>query len=355
MARHNIKYQMMKIKILLTLLIGLIAFKTECQEKAKKSIGIIGLDTSHSISFAAMFNGSEAKPEFGNYHVTVAYPWGSKTIEEGYSRVPGFVEKAKELGIKIADSIEELLSQVDYVLLETQDGNVHIEQALAVFKAGKPVFIDKPMAANLSDVCLIYELGKRYNVPVFTTSSLRYTEPLLEISDGKKGKVLGSDCFGPCQEEPSHASLFWYGIHGVEMLFTIMGTGCQSVTRTHTWETDIVTGIWNDKRVGTYRGMRIGTGPYYHFGGFAYCEKEAVPLDNYKGYGFYELTKELVKFFETGIVPVTAETTIEIYAFMEASNQSIINSGRPVRISKVIKEAKKGALKQLKKYEQTNN
>jgi len=33
----------------------------------------------------------------------------------------------------------------------------------------------------------IYELGKEYNVPVFSTSSFRYTEPVLEISSGKKG------------------------------------------------------------------------------------------------------------------------------------------------------------------------
>jgi hypothetical protein len=339
----------MRRKVLFILIMGLIVLTLEGQEKAKKRIGIIGLDTKHSIDFASMFNGADVKTEFGDYRVTVAYPWGSKTIEIGYTRVPGFTEDAKKLGIKIAKSIDELLSQVDYVLLETQDGNLHIDQALAVFKAGKPVFIDKPLAANLNDVCLIYELGKKYKVPVFATSSFRYTEPVLEISGGKKGKVLGADCFGPCEEEPSHASLFWYGIHGVEMLFTVMGTGCESVTRTHTDETDLVVGIWNDKRVGTYRGMRIGKGPYYHFGGFAYCEKEAVPLDNYTGYGFYGLTKEVVKFFDTGIAPITPETTIEVYAFMEASNQSLL-SGKPVKIADVTANAKKMALKKLQLY-----
>lgn len=328
----------------------LITMSTAGQQKPKKCIGIIGLDTKHSIDFASMFNGPDAKPEFGDYMVTVAYPWGSKTIEIGYSRVPGFTEEAKKLGIKITESIDELLAQVDYVLLETQDGNLHIDQALKVFKAGKPVFIDKPLAANLTDVCLIFELGKKYNVPVYATSSLRYTEPVMEISGGKKGKVLGADCFGPCEEEPSHSSLFWYGIHGVEMLFTVMGTGCESVTRTHTFETDLVTGIWKDKRVGTYRGMRIGKGPYYHFGGFVYCEKEAVSLDNYRGYGFYGLSKEIIKFFDTGIVPVTAETTIEVYAFMEASNESLSHSGRPVKIVDVIVKAHKKALIKLQQY-----
>lgn len=340
----------MRREIIFALFLGLLTFTITGQEQPKKRIGIIGLDTKHAIDFASMFNGNEARPEFGNYQVTVAYPWGSKTIEIGYSRVPAFTEQAKKLGIKITGSIDELLPQVDYVLLETQDGNLHIEQALKVFKAGKPVFIDKPFAANLADICIIYELAKKYNIPVYTTSSFRYTDPVLEISTGRKGKVRGADCFGPCEEEPSHASLFWYGIHGAEMLFTLLGTGCESVTRFHTDETDFVVGIWNDKRVGTYRGMRIGKGPYYHFGGFAYCEKEAVPLDNYTGFGTYGLVKDMVKFFDTGLVPVTPETTIEIYAFLEASNQSLCHAGKPVKIADVIKEAKEEALKKLQMY-----
>ena len=341
----------MRKKILLTFYTCMMVLVVAGQGNPKKSIGIIGLDTKHCIDFASMFNGSEAKPEFGDYKVIAAYPWGSKTIETGYSRVPLYTEEIKKLGIKITESIAVLLAQADYILLETQDGKLHVDQALAVFKAGKPVFIDKPFAANLTDVCLIYELGKKFNVPVFATSSLRYTIPVMEISGGKKGKVLGADCFGPCEDEPSHPSLFWYGIHGVEMLFTIMGTGCESVTRTHTDETDLVVGIWKDQRVGTYRGMRVGKGPYYHFGGFAYCEKEAVPLDNYTGYGFYGLTQEVVKFFNTGIVPVSPETTIEVYAFMEAANQSLL-SGKPVKIADIIAKAKKMALKKLQQYEQ---
>lgn len=340
----------MKGKIFFALFLGMLALLVTGQEKAKKRIGIIGLDTKHSIDFASLFNGQGAKPEFGDYMVTIAYPWGSKTIEIGYSRVPAFTDQAKKLGIKIAGSIDELLHQVDFVLLETQDGKLHIEQALEVFKTGKPVFIDKPLAANLTDIYLIYELAKKYNVPVYSTSSFRYTAPVLEISAGRKGKVRGADCFGPCEEEPSHASLFWYGIHGAEMLFTLLGTGCESVTRFHTDETDLVVGIWNDKRVGTYRGMRIGKGPYYHFGGFAYCENEAVPLDNYTGFGTYGLVKDMVKFFDTGVVPVTPETTIEIYAFLEASDQSLSNEGRPIKIADVINEAKEMALKKLQQY-----
>jgi hypothetical protein len=335
--------------LIVTLVLGMLSFASAAEPQSKKRIGIIGLDTSHAISFASLLNGVNAKPEFAAYQVTIAYPYGSRTIEEGYTRMPRFIEQAKQLDIRIAQSIDELLTQVDYVLIETHDGTLHVAQALAVFKAGKPLFIDKPMAANLVDICLIYELGRTYNVPVFTTSSFRYTDTVMMLSAGRKGKVRGADCFGPCQEEPAHASLFWYGIHGVEMLFSIMGTGCDTVARTHTAETDVLVGTWNDKRVGTYRGMRIGKGPYYHFGGFAFAEKEAVPLDHYDGYGYYGLLKEILKFFETRQAPVTADTTLEVYGFMEASSQSVV-TGRPVKIAPVIEEARKAAVRKMNLY-----
>jgi len=319
------------------------------QTPSVKRIGVIGLDTSHAPTFTAMFNGKDANPEFADFRVTIAYPWGSKTIQEGYSRVPMFTERMQELGVKIAGSIEELLQEVDFVLLETQDGHIKVEQALAVFKAGKPVFMDKPIAASLADVCLIYELADKYKVPAFTTSSFRYIAPVLEVTSGKRGSVLGADCFGPCIEEPSHPSLYWYGIHGVEMLFSIMGTGCESVTRSHTPDTDLLVGVWKDSRIGTYRGMRRGNERYYHFGGFAYCARGPVKLDEYSDYGYPGLMKEVVNFFRTGIVPVSPETTIEVYAFMDASALSY-QTGKPVKIDDVIRVAKETAKKNLEKY-----
>jgi len=320
------------------------------QTPAVKRIGVIGLDTSHATTYTALFNGEDANPDFADFRVTVAYPWGSKTIEEGYSRVPMFTERIEAMGVRIAGSIEELLQEADCVMLETQDGHLHVEQALAVFKAGKPVFIDKPMAANLADVCLIYDLAAKYNVPVYTTSTLRYVAPVLEATSGSKGRVLGADCFGPCKDEPSHPALYWYGMHAVEMLFAVMGTGCETVSHTRTNDTDLAVGTWKDARIGTFRGMRIRGEHYYHFGGYAYCQRGPVKLDNYADYGMPVFTNELVKFFRTGIVPVSSETTIEIYAFMDACTLSF-QTGKTVSIDDVIQKARNKAKEELKKYD----
>jgi predicted dehydrogenase len=236
--------------------------------QAVRKIGIIGLDTSHSTAFIKILNDPDASPEFGGYKVVAAYPKGSNDIKSSVVRIPGYTDKVKKLGVEIVNSIEELLPKVDVVLLETNDGRLHLEQALRVLKAGKRMFIDKPIAASLTDAIAIFEAAKHYNVPVFSSSSLRFEQVTQEIAGGKIGKVLGADTYSPATIEKTHPDLFWYGMHGVESLFTLMGSGCKSVSRIYTENTDIVVGLWKDNRIGTFRGTRSGI---YDIGG---CGRE---------------------------------------------------------------------------------
>ena len=106
-------------------------------------IGVIGLDTSHAIAFTKIINEREDGKEGTGFMVTHAYPQGSHDIESSVSRIPGYIEEIKKLGVSITGSIKELLDEVDVVLLETNDGRLHLEQAQEVFEAGKPAFIDK--------------------------------------------------------------------------------------------------------------------------------------------------------------------------------------------------------------------
>jgi predicted dehydrogenase len=303
-------------------------------------IGIIGLDTSHSVAFTKALNGSDSGPEYGGYKVAAAYPKGSNDIKSSADRIPGYIEDVKKYGVEIANSIDELLTKVDFVLLETNDGRLHLEQALAVFKAGKPMFIDKPIAASLTDAIAIFNASKHYNVPIFSSSSLRYISGAKEISEGKIGKVIGAETFSPCHLEKTHPDLFWYGIHGVEILFTIMGKGCKSVTRVHTSDTDMVVGTWQDNRIGTYRGIRSGKDGY---GGTVFGEKGIMQLGNFEGYN--PLLLKIIEFFNTGIVPVTPEETLNLFAFMQAADESKLKGGVPIEIEKVMEQAVQKAKK----------
>ncbi|SEL67364.1 Gfo/Idh/MocA family protein [Parapedobacter koreensis] len=294
-----------------------------------KRVGIIGLDTSHSLAFAEGLNDPSSALSTSGYRVTAAYPYGS-TIAISTSRIPGYIKDIQPYGVKIVESVSALLAEVDYVLLETNDGNPRLAQATEVIEAGKPVFIDKPIAASLADVRKIYALAEARRVPIFSASSLRYMDTIQDAINGKIGKILGADTYSPATFEPHHSDFFWYGIHGVESLVALMGVGCKEVTRTHTEGTDVVVGTWSDGRIGTFRGNRTGKHTY---GGTAYGENGDLTLGPYKGYD--SLLSEIIRFFDTGQSPVAAKETLEIYRFMAAADVSKSRGGAVVALSEV--------------------
>lgn len=304
--------------------------------------GIIGLDTSHVTAFAGLLNAAKTAPEVAGCRVVAAYPKGSPDIESSTARVPGYTEAMKKLGVEIVDSIDTLLTKVDVVMLETNDGRPHLEQALPVMKAGKPLFIDKPVAGSLRDAIAIYRAAAHYKVPVFSASSLRFGPSAQELRTGKSkiGKITGCDAYSPCSLDKTHPDFFWYGVHGVETLFTVMGTGCESVSRVSTPNFDVAVGQWKDGRIGTFRGIRAGGTGY---GGTAFGEAGVAPIGPYGGY--QPLVVEIVKFFRTGVAPVSAEETIEIFAFMEAADESKRQGGKLIMIESVMAKARAEAEK----------
>ena len=297
-----------------------------------KRAGIIGLDTSHAVAFTKALNAAQPDPKLNGYKVVAAYPYGSKTIESSAKRIPGYIEEVKAQGVTITDSIEALLNQVDVVFLETNDGRLHLEQALQVFKAGKRVFIDKPISASLADTKAIFAAAKQHNVPTFSSSSLRYVKNIPDLAAGKLiGKVTGVDTFAPATLEATHPDFFWYGIHGIEMLFALLGTGCKEVRRVYGEGTDVAIGTWSDGRVGIFRGIREGKGG---FGGMVYGTTGQQPIGEFEGY--VPLLYRIVDFFDTGVVPVSPEETTELIAFMEAADESKHRGGAAVSISELL-------------------
>ena len=188
------------------------------------------------------------------------------------------------------------------------------------------------------------ELAKKYNVPVFSSSALRFVPQNQKLNRGEYGKVLGADCYSPAPSEPSHPDFSWYGIHGVETLFTVMGTGCVAVNRMSSEGTDVVVGLWDDGRIGTFRGRRPGNNMY---GGTVFCEKETIAVGGYQGYGF--LLEEILKFFKTRIAPVSEKETLEIFTFMEASNESKGQKGKIIYMEDAYKKGLREAKKMIAK------
>jgi hypothetical protein len=297
--------------------------------------GIIGLDTSHVVDFTKALNDPKAGDDLAGVRVVAAFPGGSE-IPSSHDRVAKFTEQVNGMGVEIVDSIPAVLDKVDVVLLESVDGRQHLEQARAVFRTGKPTFIDKPLAGSLADALAIAELGETTKTPWFSSSALRFARDTQAArSDMKIGAIVGCDAWGPCHLEPTHPDLYWYGVHGVETLFTIMGTGCETVSRAHSEGTDLAVGVWKVGRIGTFRGIREGKEGY---GATVFGKLGIGTAGHFEGYR--PLIVEIVKFFRTRQPPVRAEETVEIMAFMEAADESRRQGGGPVKLADVIAKAR---------------
>jgi len=306
-------------------------------------IGLIGLDTSHVVQFTSMLNDPSHPDHVAGGRVVAAFKGGSPDVEASATRIERFTsEVTKKWGVELVDSIEALCLKVDAVMLTSVDGRQHLAQARPVFAARKRVFIDKPLAGSFEDAQEIARLSRESGTPFFSTSSLRFQPELQATRNSPElGEVLGASTHGPCPIQTYVPDLFWYGIHTVEMLYTLMGPGVETVTRVHTADTDVVVGRWKDGRVGVMRGHRTGPQTY---GAVAYGRKAILSFGAPRPDAAKEpslppypaLLNAALAFFRTGIPPVSPEETLEIMAFMEAADLSKSRQGAPVVLAEVI-------------------
>ena len=315
------------VKAILLLLAGALCAPA-AGPPAELRVGVIGTDTSHVPAFAGLLNGDPNAPDhIAGARVVAAWKGGSQDIPESIGRVDQFAEDVRtKYGVEIVPDIAALLSKVDVVLLTSLDGRVHLEQARPVIAARKPLFIDKPLAATLEDAREIARLAKAAGVPWFSSSSLRFGAIGAAM---KLPGLTGAATWGPGPFEAHHPlELAWYAIHPVELLYTIMGTGCESVTRIAGKDADVIVGRWKDGRIGTVTAVR----PYSDYGAVAFRGRESVESHPKAAAAtdYRALVVEMVKFFQTGQPPVSNEETLEIFAFMDAAQRSKEQGGRPI-------------------------
>jgi hypothetical protein len=314
---------------------------------AKIRIGIIGLDTSHAPAFTKILNAENRAGELAQVQVVVAYAGGSQDIPSSIDRVPQYTQELEQMGVTIVDSIDDLLKQCDAVILSSVDGRKHIAQVLPVFKSGKPVFIDKPLASNLTECIVIDSLAKHYKVNWFTSSALRFCPSIYRWREEQslRESVTGVSAWSPCELNKFHTDLYWYGIHGVETLYTAMGKGCKSVTRVHSEDTDFVLGVWEDGRIGTFRGLRNGN---HGYGLSVFTTKGVDSSGKFEGYD--ALVHQVAKFFVSKKAPVDVSESIEMMTFMQAADVSRERGGVSVPLDEVYAASAAQAEAQVKTF-----
>ena len=109
-------------------------------------------------------------------------------LAEDYARrhnIPRFYTNAEDL---INDS------EINAVYIATPPLN-HAEYALKTLKAGKPVYIEKPMALNYAECVMINDAAKKCNLPVFVAYYRRTLPGFLKIKNLIEAGEIGKPRF----------------------------------------------------------------------------------------------------------------------------------------------------------------
>ncbi|MCC7424862.1 MAG: Gfo/Idh/MocA family oxidoreductase [Planctomycetaceae bacterium] len=336
----------------------------QADEKKPVRLGILGIDNYQAVEYVQMYNNPKAEGDLAGLRVTAAWP----VISEDYPKSAELTEMWKKQMlsvnanpkdpataipvVEIVDSLDELLKRCDAVMIWSLDGRKHLAQATAVMKAGKPVFIGRPLASSVEDAIAIFKVSEELKVPCWSCSQHRFSPGFIGMRNHPEvGKVLGCDVYGGYDVNAPEADKFTRSIHSIETLYTIMGPGVVKVSCQSTPTAESVTAVWGDGRVATYRGVKQGAVKYSAtvFGdkgvstagiyGHGVPVKGIVPTnDKYMGYG--GLAIEMAKFFKGEPMPVKPAETLEMYALMKAADESRAKGGVMVELPKLTTASK---------------
>jgi len=344
------------VNFILTSALIIIAADSRASAADPIKIGILGFDNYQAVEYVGFFNNPKAEGDLAGLRVVAAYPVTSADYPESAALTEKWQKQMLSLHqnaadpkdrappVEIVNSVDELLNRCDAVMIWSLDGRQHLQQATAVLKAKKRLFIGRPLAASPADAVAILKLAEAMQTPCWSCSQHRYSPGFAGMRNHPEvGHVLGCDVYGGYDVKACAADQFTRSLHSIETLYTIMGPGCVKVSCTSTPSVESITAVWSDGRVATYRGIKDGAVKYSAtvFGdkgvstagiyGHGVPVKGVVPTDDkYMGYG--GLAIELARFFKTGEVPVKPAETLEIFALLQAAEESRAQNGAVVTL-----------------------
>lgn len=347
-------------KLAFACLIALSANIVAAQDKFVR-VGILGFDNYQGLAFAQLFNNPKAEGDLTGVKVTSVFPVECPDYPESAALTKRWIDSCARWGtgdnkvlkeyhpVTMVKSVDELLANVDAVMICSLDGRLHVKQAESVLKAGKRLFLTRPLAASLADAQAIFKLAEQTGTPMFSCSQHRYSPGFSGMRNHPEvGKVLGCDVYGGFEIKGPAADEFIRPLHSLETIYAIMGPGVERVTCTSTDTAESLTLVWNDGRVGTYRGIKSGAVKYSAtvFGdkgvstagiyGHGVPVQGVVPTkDKYMGYEGVAI--EIAKFFKGGPTPVAPAETLEIFGVLAAAEKSRAQQGATIRVADMLK------------------
>jgi predicted dehydrogenase len=284
-------------------------------------LGLVGVNTSHADAFSRIFNGDDKQPsQIESARITSL--WGTdlgKTDE---------LQKRHSIETLVTNP-GDMIGNIDGVLIidDTGGGATHLDLARPFIEAGVPTFIDKPMTVEYADAVTLFDLAEKHGTLLTSSSALRFPVELEPARErlAEIGTISSIVSVSP-------GEWFYYGVHAVELLGTVAGTGAVSVQRTPFEHKDVAVIEYESGQIAVVETLRDAV---YTFHLTAFGEKGWVTVEAKDMPGFYRKQMEsIVTMIETKTVPVTREQTLEVHAILHAGMKSA-ETGRKMLLSEI--------------------
>ena len=177
-------------------------------------IGLVGVDGSHAEDFLRHFNSEDR-----HHDIAVTAFWGGDA-----ARTAELLALAP--GLLAADSLDQLIADVDAVIVGDRHGDLHLPHALPAIAAGKPVFADKPFTCSVADAVALIDAADRAGTPLLSGSALRWQAETARL----KARLAYLDGpfaisgYGTWYPDSEYGGAIFYAIHTIELMQELVGT-----------------------------------------------------------------------------------------------------------------------------------
>ncbi len=292
-------------------------------------LGVVGIDSSHLPAFAERIH---QRREAGETRCRVTHLWTDGHHDMPAGDVEQWRQQALDLGVEPAESLDAMLDAVDGVMVLSVNGHRHLEHALPSLRRGLPTYVDKPLACSLAEAKQLLAASRDGRARCYSASSLRFVVELDTLDRNAIGNPVAVDAFGPGELNDSMAGLFFYGVHAIELVDALLGSGVGRVSAVHTEDRDLVRLEYRD---GRFASIRLERKAGYAFGATVHGEKDARSFVVDFEPVYARLVAGMTRFFEGGAAPVELRDIVENVAVMEAGNASMSNGGAWVEVETI--------------------
>jgi GFO/IDH/MocA oxidoreductase family protein len=306
----------------------------------KIRLGIIGMTegNGHPYSWSAIFNGyDQAKmtaecpfagiPEYLNKEPKGSLQITGANVTHIYCDDRNDAEHVAKCSLipNVVDCPEAMIGQVDAVIIATDIGSEHVERVKPFVEAGVPLFIDKPLCDNDTDLAIFQKWVIDEKRPIMSSSGMRYAKEYMPYR-------ASTSELGELRYVSATMSKKWetYGIHALEAIYPIVGPGFKTIQNIGTAERNIVhmtheRGI--DIMIALIKDVQYGGGLR-----LAGTKGNVYVCSNDSFYAFKAQLQAFIDFLRSGEYPFPFSETEELMKLVIGGIESRNNDGEKIFI-----------------------